>query len=249
MVSLKEIKTNWEEFARRDPLWSILPYPQKKDNRWKIEELFATGEVEIKAIMEYITKLNIKIGKDKALDFGCGVGRLTQALARYFNNCYGVDISQGMLNLANRYNQYGKRCKYILNCSNDLRIFSDNTFDFIYSNIVLQHIPPQYSLNYIKEFIRIIKPDGLIIFQIATEEIPMIGTKLRKLISKIFPAELRRFYKRLKYGTWGIKDMYCIGKRELNNFISSNAGQIIDVVEDCSTRPRYEGMRYCITKV
>lgn len=246
--TLKNIKCNWDEFAKKDPLWSILPLPEKKGNRWNIQDLFITGEKEIKSIMAYVGTLGIKIGNEKALDFGCGVGRLTQALAAYFSECYGVDISSKMIALANQYNQHSKRCKYILNCTNDLKIFQDNTFDFIYSNIVFQHIPPFYTFGYIKEFLRIMKPKGLIIFQITTEELPMVSTKVSNFFNRILPMGLRRFYKRLKYGTWAIKNMYCIKKEDLNNFILSLEGRIIDIVEDTSSLPRYKGLRYCITK-
>jgi len=244
--TLNDIKKNWDEFAKIDPLWSILPIPEKKGNRWSLNELFETGRQEIKSVIEYTETLRIKIDKNKALDFGCGVGRLTQALSIYFSECYGVDISSEMLLLANRYNQYGGRCKYILNTTNDLKIFEDSFFDFIYSNIVFQHMPPVYTLGYIREFLRIIKRDGAMVFQITTEELPMVGTKVRNIFKLIIPAPLRRFYKKLKYGTWAIKDMYCIKKDILNEFIQLHGGRIIDIVKDKSSLPRYKGHRYCI---
>jgi len=246
--TLKDIKHNWDEFAKVDPLWSILPLPEKKNNLWSVQELFATGQEEINSVMIYIDSLNIKTGKQKALDFGCGVGRLTQALALYFQECYGIDISSTMLGLAKKYNQFGDRCKYILNCSNNLKIFKDSTFDFIYSNIVFQHIPPEYTLEYIKEFFRIIKPDGLIIFQIAVQKLPIIGTGMRNFLKQVVPLQLRRFYKRLRYGTWAIKDMYCIKKDDLDKFIKTHAGEIVDTTLDKSTLPRYKSLRYCIKK-
>lgn len=248
METLYNIKHNWDEFAASDPLWSILPLPEKKNNAWSPEELFETGRKEIKSVMNYIDALNMRPGNNKALDFGCGVGRLTQALADYYDTCYGVDISGKMLELAAHYNHYGERCIYVLNDTSDLRIFKDTTFDFIYSNIVFQHIPPLYSLRYIREFLRTIKPDGLIIFQITVEQLPIFGTRLRNFIKRIMPIQLRRLYKRLRYGTWAIKDMYCIRKEDLDNFIEGHGGRIIDTVSDPSTLPRYKGLRYCIKR-
>lgn len=248
METLRDIKHNWDEFAKSDPLWSILPLPEKKNNVWSPEELFETGREEIESVINYIRSLNITFGNTRALDFGCGVGRLTQALASYFDICYGVDISAKMLELASRYNHYAERCIYILNDANDLTIFKNNTFDFIYSNIVFQHIPPPYSLGYIKEFLRIIKPNGLIIFQITVEQVPIVGTQIRDFIKRMTPIPLRRLYKRFRYGTWAIKDMYCIKKENLNHFIEEHGGRIIDTVSDPSTLPRYRGLRYCIKR-
>ncbi|MEO0142758.1 MAG: class I SAM-dependent methyltransferase [candidate division WOR-3 bacterium] len=245
--TIKKIQRNWDEFAQKDPLWAILPIPEKKDNRWKIEDLFATGRDEIKSVMDYIEGLGIKIEHKKALDFGCGVGRLTQALCGYFDECIGVDISFKMLKLAQQYNRYPERCLYILNCSPDLKIFKDNTFDLIYSNIVFQHLEQKFTLAYIREFIRILKKRGLIIFQVTTGIIGL-GNKLRRALNYLLPQTIRQIYKKIKYKTWAIKDMYCINEKFLNNFIKAIGGDIIDVVDDYSSMPRYRGKRYCITK-
>jgi len=244
---IRQLKKNWEEFAKKDPLWSILPIPEKKNNRWKIEELFETGHNEICSVMEYIEHLNLKINYHRALDFGCGVGRLTQALCEYFDDCVGIDISFPMLQLAEEHNRYKNCCKYILNCSSDLKIFSDETFDFIYSNIVFQHLPPELTLGYIKEFIKILKNNGIIIFQITTGIIGLCN-RIRRSLNYIFPKSMRQLYKKLRYKTWAIKEMHFIKEEVVNNFITSNGGKIIDVIDDNSSLPRYKGKRYCITK-
>ncbi len=242
-----DVRKNWEEFAQKDPLWSILPLPEKKNNRWKIDELYKTGHDEIESVMNYIKGLKLNIKYERALDFGCGVGRLTQALCGYFDVCIGVDISLGMLKIASNYNNYKERCSYILNCSSNLKIFKDTVFDFIYSNIVFQHLPPALTLGYIKEFLRIIKKNGIIVFQITTD---IIGLKnrLRRFVNFITPTPFRYLYKKLRYKTWGIKDMYWIKEGILNDFIRANGGIIIDCVDDYSSMPRYKGKRYCITK-
>ncbi|MGB9720138.1 MAG: methyltransferase domain-containing protein [bacterium] len=244
---LLQIRKNWEEFARKDPLWSILPIPEKKDNRWNIEELFETGHREICSVMNYVRGLKIDTEYHRALDFGCGVGRLTQSLCEFFDECIGVDISFQMLQLANRYNQHKDRCRYILNCSSDLRIFKDEIFDFIYSNIVFQHLPPDLTLGYIKEFMRILRKGGIIIFQITTDVVG-IKNKVRRALNNVLPDALRHLYKKLRYKTWAIKDMYYIKTEKLNDFIITNGGKIADIVDDTSSLPRYEGKRYCITR-
>jgi len=138
--------------------------------------------------------------RGRALDFGCGVGRLTQALCRYFDECDGVDIAPSMIELARKYDRPWRRlwyevvrlwnawrsgrdrladswpgfarllkrkeCRYAVNDSGNLSLFGDDTFDLIYSRLVLQHMKPEYSQNYIREFLRVLAPGGLVIFQI-----------------------------------------------------------------------------------
>jgi len=152
-------------------MWAILSDPRKKKNGWNKDEFFKTGEAEVEWLMDYVGSLPLKIPRREALDFGCGVGRVTQALCKYFNHCCGVDIAGSMIRLADEYNQYRDRCHYYVNEAEDLQIFSDNHFDFIYSNIVLQHMEPEYSKRYIEEFIRILKMGGLAVFQVPSEPI------------------------------------------------------------------------------
>jgi SAM-dependent methyltransferase len=82
-----------------------------------------------------------------------------------------------MINLARRYNQYGDRCAYFLNQSDSLSAFEDNSWDFIYSNIVLQHMRPEYSKRYIRDFIRILRPGGIVLFQIPAEPVGFASPK------------------------------------------------------------------------
>lgn len=194
-MSLKELQKNWDEFGRTDPLWAILTWPGKEDNKWQIDEFFKTGTEEIDLVMRYVQSV-YSISYGKALDFGCGIGRLTQALTNYFDDVYGIDIASSMIESANRYNKYEKKCHYILNEENDLRLFENDSFDFIYSNIVLQHMKPEYSKNYIKEFLRIMTPNGITVFQIPSEKKSLGQISIRNLSSiQIY----RNTVHRLKY--------------------------------------------------
>jgi ubiquinone/menaquinone biosynthesis C-methylase UbiE len=71
------------------------------------------------------TKLGHPMQRESALDFGCGVGRLTRALSRYFNQSYGIDISASMIKKAQELNQSYPNCQFIFNDKADLRFFSD----------------------------------------------------------------------------------------------------------------------------
>ena len=162
-MKIKDLQKNWNEFGELNPLWAV-----KTDKKnWDIKKFFETGEQEIKEVINYINSLNLKIPRGKALDFGCGVGRLSQALVNHFDEVCGIDIAKSMIDSANKYNKSKDKCKYFLNESDDLSLFEDNSFDFIYTNIVLQHIPDKKIIrNYLKEFLRILKPNGVLMFQL-----------------------------------------------------------------------------------
>src|SRR5436853_440938 len=103
----------------------------------------------------------------KALDFGCGAGRLTRALSPRFVECVGLDISENMLEIARRLNADRENCCFQLNTRGDLSCFADGEFDLVVSDIVLQHMPSTNLIkSYISEFLRVLHPGGLAIFQL-----------------------------------------------------------------------------------
>jgi SAM-dependent methyltransferase len=162
MLGLASAKREWEELARLDPLWAILTDTNKQFGKWDQEEFFATGQVEIDILMRLCGFDRGNNGR--ALDFGCGVGRLSRGLQSYFGEVHGVDISAEMVRLAR---QYTPSCAFYVNPVDHLKLFKNDFFDYVYSNIVLQHQPSkEIAKAYITEFIRVIKPKGLIVFQI-----------------------------------------------------------------------------------
>ncbi len=159
----------WEEFAQLDPKWSIITRPDKKYNKWDEKEFFKTGEKSIQDLLEKIKDSGIKLNFDKALDFGCGIGRATRALSKHFNKIYGVDISKKMISDAKKLHKENKKIEFIQNTNNNLLFFNNNKFDLIFSIITLQHIPSHNIIkNFLVEFIRILKPGGILYFQLPT---------------------------------------------------------------------------------
>ncbi|MCU0661455.1 MAG: methyltransferase domain-containing protein [Myxococcota bacterium] len=168
-MQIEELKRHWDSFGKKDPLWAILTAPGKRGGRWDVGEFFNSGVEEVRGVQTYLDKTVPGYRTRLALDFGCGVGRLTQALCAHFDRCVGVDIAPSMIQLANRFNLYGDRCEYRLNTAPDLSAFPDGEFDFIYSNIVLQHMAPVYSRQYMRDFVRLIAGGGYALFQVPAQ--------------------------------------------------------------------------------
>ena len=173
-MDLRELQRNWNEFGRRNPFGAIvtLTHDEGELPEWDRDDFFETGVREIDAIVDYVKTLPVDLSWRRGLDFGCGVGRLTQALGRHFDEVAGVDIAPSMVDLAREYNALGDRCTYHVNDHPDLRLFEDDAFDFIYSTIVLQHIAPEYSREYIREFVRVLAPGGVAVFDVPSHRVP-----------------------------------------------------------------------------
>ncbi len=152
-------------------MWAILSDPKRTNGRWDVDEFFATGRTEIAALVADLDKRGLTFSRGRCLDFGCGMGRLTQALGQVFDHADGVDIADTMIELARHHNKYPGRVEYHLNVADDLSLFEDGRFDFIYSTIVLQHNPPPAARRYIEEFLRVLAEGGLAVFDMPTRAV------------------------------------------------------------------------------
>ena len=171
---LERHKQEWEELAKVDPLWAICTDAEHRGGRWDLAEFFDTGEAEISEVLKASDDLGEPVPRGRALDFGCGVGRLSRPLAERFRECVGLDISEGMVELARELNEDRPNCHFVVNDAPDLAQFESGSFDFVYSSLVLQHMPSEEIVEkYIGEFLRVLRPGGLAVFQ-ALSHIPLV---------------------------------------------------------------------------
>jgi SAM-dependent methyltransferase len=165
---------DWNELAQLDPHWAILTSPGKRFGRWDTDEFFATGTAEAEAFMRRAAELGVPNARGRALDFGCGLGRMTRALAQHFDECVGLDISEEMVRGARDANADVEGLSFVVNRADDLSRFPDASFDLVYSMIVLQHVPDRGAIeSYVREFCRVLRPGGLAVFSLPSH-IPAI---------------------------------------------------------------------------
>lgn len=139
----------WERLAR-DPYYAVLNDDGFRQDRAADDAMARfdrSGERDVAETLAEIRRLvDPAFRPSRALDFGCGVGRLTIPLARECGQVTGVDISRTMLDEARRNCEARQVRNVTLVTSNEF--FSAPTapstmLDFIHSYIVFQHIPPR----------------------------------------------------------------------------------------------------------
>lgn len=170
MTTLERNASEWEENARRNALWAILTDRDKADRSWDVDEFFETGRTEVSLVLDQLARLGVTLDfKGCFLDFGCGVGRSSRALMTLFATGIGVDVSETMIELARRFAVSDpSRPQYQLNQAPGLPAIPSGSIAFVYSHIVLQHIPSDLQPIFIAEFLRILAPGGTAAFQIPT---------------------------------------------------------------------------------
>ena len=148
---LQTERARWERLAR-DPYYAVLledrfRLGQSVDEARAIFD--ASGEHDMGETLGEIRRLiDPAFRPRRAVDFGCGVGRLTIPLARASDQVVGVDISQAMLDEAGR--NCAARGVTNVRLATSAEYFASGAdaepVDFVHSYIVFQHIPPRAGL-------------------------------------------------------------------------------------------------------
>ena len=131
----------WEDIGNSSPYWGVLSHERFQgreldDDRHR--EFFAAGRSEIDEIVSQIRRLYPEFTPRRALDFGCGVGRLVIPMRSFAEAVVGVDVSQTMLAVAER-----EVLDAGLTGVTFASVVPEGPFDWLNSYIVFQHIQPE----------------------------------------------------------------------------------------------------------
>src|SRR3712207_4174162 len=112
-MAVRRDRRDWDELAELDPYWAALTDDTKREGDWDRSEFIATGRDEIDRLLRHAAELGVPGGRRAALDFGCGPGRLTRALAGHFESSVGVDASEWMIREARALNADVENCRFV----------------------------------------------------------------------------------------------------------------------------------------
>jgi len=249
-ADLAQVGAVWERAATTDPFFAVLSDPELRGGGWDSERFFATGDEEVSRVLAYLGRRGIEVPLDgTALDFGCGLGRLTGPLAQRFDGAVGVDVSATMLAKAQHIHGDTDQLEFVHNERDDLGVFTDGQFTFVYSNIVLQHLPPHLARKYIREFFRVTRPGGTIVFQLPEgRRLGVIG-RVRHLVRlRTRLAALRRPAASRDSADAVEWEMHGTPERVVRAWVQSGGQAVRDVVFTNATDPKFNGQLEYLTK-
>jgi SAM-dependent methyltransferase len=154
----------WELYGAVDPYYGVLSAPAyhgaSLDSPTR-ERFFQTGRLHV---AELIAELEAHAGPivrlGRALDYGCGVGRLTLPLAERCEHVYGVDVSPSMLREAagNATRMGLSNVEWVgVERLADLH----GRYDLVHSFLVFQHIPVREGERIFATLLRGLRPGGV----------------------------------------------------------------------------------------
>ena len=168
---LKRVIAQWTILGDEDPHWAVLSGDDfKRENiDANREKFYSTGEGSFNVIEDFCRRNNVIRPKGACLELGCGVGRVTNFLAKNFERVVGFDVSEPILRLARRHLESSGLANCDLRLLRKLNDLSDaGAYDFFYSIIVLQHNPPPVMKRMLEIALTQLRKGGAFLFQIPT---------------------------------------------------------------------------------
>lgn len=235
----------WEKLGTEDPYWAVLTDPAKANGKWDQAAFFKTGEDEIAGVLRRIGELGIVPEPGVALDFGCGVGRLSRALSRHFKEVLAIDVSSSMLKEAQVANADIAHITWIHNPAPDLQIVPSGSVDFVYSNITLQHMPPARQAGYVSEFCRVLRPGGVVAFQAPTR---YKAGNMRGWVYRLIGYYGVSLLRRIRYGRVGNMEVYPLAESVVLAIFAREGMTVLAMDANEAAGPEFEGLFYVAVK-
>jgi hypothetical protein len=152
---------DWEIIASRDPFFGVIVEEEFRASRIDADakrRFFARGEADIAQVLAWFdADLGARPTEGEALDIGCGVGRLSYAIARTMPKVTGYDVSESMVRVAR------ESAPANLTLTTQL---PPGPFSWINSYIVFQHIPPAEGITLLGSCLDRAAPDAFASVQI-----------------------------------------------------------------------------------
>ncbi len=186
---MRDTDQDWAIIGDTEPFFGVLSAPQYlKSNlsEASLDEFWKSGDQDIDFLLGKIKKHFGEFRHRTALDFGCGVGRLTRALGKQADIATGVDISPGMLEQARKNAPANTRF---------LTAIPDEIFDLVISLIVFQHIPAQKGYGIFADLLGHIAPGGAFAIQVTLyKDQPFLNRMLEPITRATWDGETVKIF-------------------------------------------------------
>lgn len=168
----EKVSRQWHHLGETEPHWSVLTNDSYFQKNFRVNRaaFYQSGLSEMVTFDTTLKRARVDTkGLRRCVELGCGVGRVTAALATRFEQVRGIDISAAHLKVAEEH----VRTSGISNLTFSKLDTIDGVprighFDVLYSRIVLQHNPPPVMSRLLGDLLKQLNPGGIAFFQIPT---------------------------------------------------------------------------------
>lgn len=152
----------WRKWGRDDPYYGVLSHDRFRAGSIEQyrDEFFASGRAFIDKALERHERHFGPLPRERALDHGCGVGRLTLPLARHFGAVVALDVSEAMLAEAQANAARASATNIRFALADDRLSEASGRFNLVVSLMVLQHVPVRRGLAILDALLDRVAPGG-----------------------------------------------------------------------------------------
>lgn len=192
--AMDSMARQWDELARLNARYSISSTPEfEAGDASSLETFWASGREDVERILE---RLGLgDTSRLTAVEIGCGIGRMTHALAARFGRVVALDVSPEMIARARAQGSGLANVEFVVGSGSGLSGVPDGSADLVLAWFVLQHVPRTKDvLRYVTEAGRALGPGGTALLHMRTSA----GTldHLRRAVERrlfyVLPLPLRR---------------------------------------------------------
>lgn len=184
----------WDELARLNARYSIISTPEfAAGDASSLEAFWASGREELDRILGMLALGDTSTRR--AVEIGCGIGRMTHALAARFGHVTALDVSPEMIQRARALGAGLTHVEFVVGSGSDLRGIPEGSTDFVLAWFVLQHVPRTRDvLRYVAEAGRVLRPGGTAFLHMRTSrgELDHARRWLERKLFYLLPLPLRR---------------------------------------------------------
>jgi ubiquinone/menaquinone biosynthesis C-methylase UbiE len=173
----KAMRRDWDGRARKNALHYIASWQQE----WDLDAFLASGEEDYqRLVLPILQRCGISASGKTMVELGCGVGRMTSSFAHRHETVLALDISAEMLARARQIHTDRKNILWVHMDGVDLACLASGSVDFVFSYLVLQHLPNEkLAFAYIEEMLRVLRPGGAFLFQFNGSHNPTMNLRGR----------------------------------------------------------------------
>ena len=171
------MRRDWDDRARRDAFHYIASW--KRD--WDINSFLASGESDyLTLVSPMLERCGVSANGEVMVELGCGAGRMTPSFGRRYKRVVALDLSAEMLERARQIHAEQQNILWLRVGGADLACLASGWADFMFSYLVLQHVPTEELVfGYIREFLRVLRPGGAFLFQFNGSHKPTMNSRGR----------------------------------------------------------------------
>lgn len=241
-------KDLWESVGTSEAYYAVATFDRYRGSNLDEplrEEFFESGRTYLEEIWPIFEEMHGgEFRPVRAVDYGCGVGRVLIPLTQRAETAVGIDISETMLAECRRNLEAAGAGNFELVEAREFLESEPAGFDLAHSYIVIQHVDPKIGYGIIRTLVKALNPGGVGMIHVTLRSSSPAAQRIRERFYRRFPS-VYGFVNKVLGRDRVVLPMYEYDREEVLNIIRRNGGETAREIE---TDHGYRGAMFFFRK-